>query len=325
MNAGGSSVRRDSSESLSQLDRSKRSTSGRLLSKHKTRLYLQKLLESAGLQKDARKLKDCGTHFKTLKTEGNHVAAYSPLFKCRVRSCPYCAADRANKSFERYLPKVLKLKQEKPFYRVVLLTLTLDGDSSVRDEPLRVQMKKIQVWLRNMRRTKLWKAHVAGGVQGLEATFNVERRQWHAHVHLLLFRKAFFNDEEIVDLWKSETDGAGGFVKISEVKSASLRGAVAETTKYILKPADIHEWSPKQAVEHSELRGMHLAETFGELRKIKVNKRDVEFLLQRKPRPEAGDKCPCGCGELLYWGTMRIEGLLRAKMVGGQVDDDEPG
>jgi len=321
MNVGSSSVRRDSPATPTNLDISKRSTLGRLLTKHKTRLHLVKLLINAGLYDEAEKVRLCGAYYRVLATEAGHVANFASRFKCGNRACPSCGADRANKAFERYLPKILKLRQKKPFYRIVMLTVTIDGSSPVRDEPLRDQIKQLKGWLSKLKRSKKWKAHLVGGIQSVEDTFNPERDQFHVHGHLLLFRKGFFHWSEITELWKKVSKGHGGNIKINKVESASLRGAVAEVTKYILKPADIFKWGPKQVLEHQELKGMHLCEVFGEVRDMGVSERDSEFLLQRSPRPKMGDPCPCGCGDTLYARLMPFSKLINAKFV-GQGDDD---
>jgi len=324
MNAGSSSVRRDSSENAPNLDTRNKSTLRRLLTKHKTRLHLVKLLINAGLSDEAERVRLCGAYYRVLATEAGHVVNFVSRFKCGNRACPSCGADRANKALERYLPKILKLKQKKPFYRLVMLTVTIDGASFVRDESLRDQIKQLKGWLSKLKRSKRWTAHIAGGIQSVENTFNSERGQFHVHGHLLLFRKGFFHWSEITELWKKVSNGHGGNIKIQEIKSASLRGAVAEVTKYILKSADIFKWSSKQVIEHSQLKGMHLCESFGEVRSMKVSQRDSEFLIQRPPRPKMGDLCPCGCGDTLYARLMPFSKLINSKFV-GQGDDDDSG
>jgi len=323
MNAGSSSARRDSPEILTNLDIRNKSTLRRLLTKHKTRLHLVKLLINAGLPDEAEKVRLCGAYYRVLATEAGHVVNFASRFKCGNRACPSCGADRANRAFERYLPKILKLRQKKPFYRLVMLTVTIDGASSVRDELLRDQIKQLKGWLSKLKRSKKWKAHLVGGIQSVEDTYNPERDQFHVHAHLLLFRKGFFHWSEITELWKKVSKGHGGNIKIQKVESVSLRGAVSEITKYVLKPADIFKWSSKQVLEHQQLKGMHLCESFGEVRSTKVSKRDSEFLLQRPPRPKMGDLCPCGCGDTLYARLMPFSKLINSKFV-GQGDDDDP-
>jgi len=284
----------------------------RALSKLKTKRRLQKLFELAGLKGPAAKLRKCGYEFAILRCDGNHSAQQRPLNGCNLRPCPFCAEGRANKAFKRIYPRIRKYQRLHPFLRPCLLTLTLDGDSSLRDAPLIEQVCRIKEWLRNMRRTQEWQFHVSAGVFGIESTYNAESQQWHTHVHVIIFRGAYWPKEQIARLWKEETNGHGGFVDIRILKKDGLRGAVIEAVKYPFKPVNIEHWGPEQAAEFMALKGKRLVEQIGGLRSLEIT---VEEIAERQhPKLQAGDLCP-SCQEPLYWDTVKPAELMDFEMV----------
>jgi len=285
----------------------------RASSKLRTKRRLQKLFEESGLRGPAAKLRKCGHEFAILRCDGNHSAQQRPLNGCNLRPCPFCAEARANKAFKRIYPRIRKYQRLHPFLRPCLLTLTLDGDSSLRDAPLIEQVRQIKEWLRNMRRTQEWRFHVSAGVFGIETTYNAESQQWHTHIHIIIFRGAYWPKEQIARLWKAETDGHGGFVDIrTNFKKDGLRGAVIEAVKYPFKPANIEHWGPEQVVEFMALKGKRLAEQIGELRSLKVTPEEV--LEWQQPKLQAGDSCP-SCQGPLYWDVVKPEQLIDFSMV----------
>jgi len=286
----------------------------RASSKLRTKQRLQNLFEESGLKGPAAKLRKCGFEFAILRCEGNHLAQQRPLNGCNLRPCPFCAEARANKAFKRIYPRIRKYQRLHPFLRPCLLTLTLDGDSSLRKAPLLEQVNQIKEWLRNMRRTQEWQFHVSAGVFGIESTYNAESQEWHTHIHVLIFRGAWWPKSRIERLWKEETNGHGGFVDIrtNKLKKDGLRGAVIEAVKYPFKPANIEHWGPEQVVEFMALKGKRLAEQIGELRRVKVTAEEV--LEWQQPKLEAGDSCPV-CQGLMYWDTVRPEQLIDFSMV----------
>jgi len=285
----------------------------RASSKLRTKQRLQKLFEESGLKEPAAKLRKCGFEFAILRCDGNHSAQQRPLNGCNLRLCPFCAEGRANKAFKRIYPRIRKYQRLHPFLRPCLLTLTLDGDSSLRKAPLIEQVNQIKEWLRNMRRTREWQFHVSAGVFGIESTYKDSRGEWHTHIHVLIFRGAYWPKEQIARLWKEETNGHGGFVDIrTNLKKDGLRGAVIEAVKYPFKPANIEDWGPEQVVEFMALKGKRLAEQIGELRAVKVTAEEV--LEWQQPKLEAGDSCPV-CQGPMYWDTVRPEQLIDFSMV----------
>jgi len=285
----------------------------RTSSKLRTKRRLQKLFEESGLREPAVKLRKCGFEFAILRCDGHHSAQQRPLNGCNLRPCPFCAEGRANKAFKRIYPRIRKYQRLHPFLRPCLLTLTLDGDSPLRDAPLVDQISQMKQWLRNMRRTQEWQFHVSAGVFGIESTYNAESQQWHTHIHVIIFRGAYWPKEQIARLWKEETNGHGGFVDIrTNFNKGGLRGAVAEAVKYPFKPADIEHWGSEQVVEFMALKGKRLAEQIGELRSLKVTAEDIAEWQQ--PKLQAGDSCP-SCQGSLYWDTVKPAELMDFEMV----------
>jgi len=284
----------------------------RASSKLKTKRQLQKLLDESGLKGPAAKLRKCGYEFAILRCDGNHSAQQRPLNGCNLRPCPFCAEGRANKAFKRIYPRIRKYQRLHPFLRPCLLTLTLDGDSSLRNAPLIEQVNQVKEWLRNMRRTQEWKFHVSAGVFGIESTYSVKSQQWHTHIHVLIFRGAYWPKEQIARLWKEETNGHGGFVDIRILKKDGLRGAVIEAVKYPFKPVNIEHWGPEQAAEFMALKGKRLVEQIGGLRSLKITVEEIAEWQQ--PKLQAGDSCP-SCQGPLYWDTVKPEELIDFSMV----------
>jgi hypothetical protein len=98
-----------------------------------------------------------------------------------------------------------------------------------------------------------------------------------------------------------------GYGQIVDIRAVSELGrGVAETLKYVMKPANLLGWGPAQVAEFNALGRTKLRECYGELRRLVGDlEDDGENRLGVEPeeRPlEEGDQCPeCGSPLKAEW------------------------
>jgi hypothetical protein len=169
-------------------------------------------------------------------------------------------------------------------------------------ETLLTHDRRVKGWFKRLRRSKRWKHCIRAALAGFEFTWNPETG-WHYHIHVLAFRKAWYEQSEIAAQWERITGGEGRIVDIQS--KGTLRSMTDEVLKYCFKPADIAKWDVQQIREFNGLRGARLGECYGELRGFKM---DDDADLDGEPEREYADlyvgaPCPC-CGERLELMTL---------------------
>jgi hypothetical protein len=202
---------------------------------------------------------------------------------------------------------VLRAHQKRyPFDRPVLITLTARSSF----EPLAAQDRRFKSWFAKLRRTVGWKHRIRGAVAAFEFTWD-ERKGWHYHIHVLAFRKVWYDQAELAAQWERITGGEGSVVDIQS--KGTLRTMAEETLKYCFKPADISgkgapekRWGARQVAEFNQLRRVKFSESYGSLRGFELDADDLEP--EATPdHPHAdlhfGSPCP-DCGSPLTFETV---------------------
>lgn len=139
--------------------------------------------------KFAWKLKNCATYLKFRNYFTIDKVCLTEICTCKVYLlCPFCAARRASKLIEAYLPKHNQVMAENPGLRPYLITLTVQNGEDVaeRFEHLVKAHKTLQERRRNALRGKgnksFW-ARLRGAVGAYEVTN--KGNGFHPHIHLV--------------------------------------------------------------------------------------------------------------------------------------------
>lgn len=173
-------------------------------------------------------------------------------YKCNQRFCPSCMRDKS----AEYSSRVMEYFDQLPHHRFVALrmkfmTLTVQN---IRQETLAENTDNIIKAFRQLRReSPTWKAKVKGYIWNYEVTWNRISATWHPHIHVLydgeywsgkslshewsryVERRRLYADNmnscNVIKCYKKEHGKKTELHKVYELKSA-----IAEVTKYTLKP-----------------------------------------------------------------------------------------
>lgn len=143
------------------------------------------------------------------------------------------------------------------------LTLTIVSS----DRPLREQLQDLRDSFARLRRHRLWRGRVVGGIYCVEVTWSVERRQWHPHLHAII-DGSYVPKSSLVDAWREASNGSY-ILDIAFVHSASR--IASYVAKYVSKSDDasgvpdymLGEWS-------LAVHGLRLVHAFGNLHGVKL-------------------------------------------------------
>ena len=174
--------------------------------------------------------------------------------RCKSRLCPRCSRFRANKLLAdlRYYVTLI----DSPRF----LTLTLKSS----DDPLRAQLLHLRKSFAKLRRSKIWRAHVKGGLYTVEVTYNRKSGQWHPHLHAIIDGK-YFRQSAIVEAWKIASGGSF----IVDIRACHSRDdAVNYLATYIGKSSDARNFPQRQVAEWAlNVHGLRFVARFGTLHK----------------------------------------------------------
>lgn len=206
----------------------------------------------------------CWTEFQKLPEGGLHL--HDAAF-CRVRLCPMCQWRRSLKLGQQARAVIAaanaaKTSRDGCGYGWVMLTLTV---RNVPGSDLEHTLDHLHTALNRMQHSQKWKDAVQGWMRATEVTRNYNSRSkwygsYHPHLHLLLcVNRRYFKSAAYISkdgwqkLWQhyADTDyppevevhairdkATGQLAQdIKNDGKASIAGAIAETSKYIAKPA----------------------------------------------------------------------------------------
>jgi len=236
-----------------------------------------RLLRAGGYHELADKVARCGVNHlvkicKRCQGEGSpcfHGIAHT-IDPCDLPYwCPDCGRHRAGRAKKRYTAKIRKFADlNKRLYRPVLITLTIRSGFDLEE-----RADVLFDSFRRLRNRSAWKNHIIGAIGAGEITFNPQHG-WHPHIHLIAFRKAFWDIEELQESWVASTRGEGQILDIRAIKG-ELKGALNEVLKYVTKPADIQKLSVEQVHQLVAFKRQMMF-TFGKLRGFEVTQADRE-------------------------------------------------
>lgn len=188
---------------------------------HNRLLIAQALSRTHQPQSRQLNFSNCGSDAYVLRSLDNPEVYRLAGSACHDRFCLPCAQERSH----AIALNVLELTQGR---QTRFLTLTLKASS----DPLATQLDKLYASFQALRRRKLWKDKVTGGVAFLEITWSDKTHTWHPHFHILV-EGHYIPHSKLKNLWYQIT-GDSFVVDIRYVRD--LRTASRYVTKYASKP-----------------------------------------------------------------------------------------
>ena len=208
---------------------------------------------------------------------------------CGLRTCPGCQSLRADFMFGTLVQLVEEYLKRHPNKVPLLVTLTAPN---CEQDKLGEQVSWIsEAWKRLRNRQDKVSDLFRDSFRSLEVTNNQPKRQFHPHMHVLVFVDKYYfsrsnldyvNQGELAEAWsQSLGEGVKAIVDIRAIKAtnrAELLGALREVSKYVTKEGTIEELEALPLDELCELikgltlglRGKRAYAFTGELRKLKA-------------------------------------------------------
>ena len=176
---------------------------------------------------------------------------------CHDRFCLPCARERS-----RRIASNVKHKLESE--RARFLTLTLKSTT----EPLADLLAKLSKDFATLRRSKLWRHKVTGGVAFLEVKWIESTQRWHVHLHSLV-QGRYIPREELAQTWLRITRTSF----VIDIRVAQDNACVTHyICKYASKPLDHTVVVEPDKLDEAVLamKGKRLCMTFGSWRGYKL-------------------------------------------------------
>jgi len=255
-----------------------------------TKRESRKLLKDAGYDDLSAQVGGCGQEYlinicRVCQQKGQpsfHGIAHT-IDPCDlIYFCPDCARHRSGRAKKRYTPIVQKFAHlNRLLYTPIFITLTIRSGFD-----LEMLLDLLFKSFRRFRSRSAWKNHIVGAIASCELTFNPQHG-WHPHLHILAFRRAFWDSDELNGSWAASTCGEGLITDIRKIEG-DLKGTLSELLKYITKPCDIKKLGLEQVHELVALK-RRMVMTLGKLRKFEVTKDD------RREYGDDADYDPLNC------------------------------
>ena len=162
-----------------------------------------------------------------------------------------------------------------PNAKLRFITLTVVA----ADDSLADRLDHLYQSFAKLRRSRVWKTYVAGGIFVTETTFNRTTHRWHPHLHLIVEGK-YFPHSELRLAWLK----ASGDSFICDIKPVRDRDGVGRyITAYLTKSLAANVWHDPDTLRHAmiSLHGRKLLGTFGSWAKLALLKhpsQDVEWI-----------------------------------------------
>ncbi len=202
------------------------------------------------------KIDRCHSRLSVL-TCGRHIARIIPNFTCEFRLCPDCSRRRSRKLQNKYLPMMRAFIQRnnvKPVHLVLTQTH--------RKETRKQAIKRVRDSFTKLQRRIFWKEFFKGGTWSLETTKD-KKGFHHAHLHIIAFRRKFFDIGLLRDEWVAVT-GDSHVLNLKPIED--IASGLREVVKYVSKPLDIRRFDAADLKEFLGLKNMRMFGTFGEFR-----------------------------------------------------------
>jgi len=176
---------------------------------------------------------------------------------CRLRWCSLCSSTR-----RAYITRNISAWIQAARYPK-FLTLTLKHS----DAPLSHQIDSLYGYFRKLRKAKLFKDHVPGGIWFFQIKRTKNTNQWHPHLHCII-EGDYVSHGKLSRLWDRITHGSK-IVDIRLVRDPD-KGAF-EVARYASSPADLTTNKSADYVEIFEsLHGRRACGTWGTAKNVNL-------------------------------------------------------
>lgn len=191
----------------------------------------------------------CGAH-GVVEWSPSRKKARCTCWHCHDRLCQPCMASR-----RRDIMQIVKNNTKGKRARFVTLTLA-HSDASLKDE-----MRRLRKSFTKLRRSKLWRTYVEGGICVPETKIGKDGK-WHHHMHMVTTGE-YLDQAALSKAWQQAT---GDSVVVDIQFCSKLEETVWYITKYVTKPIDqtILE-EPDKLIEFVDaIKGTRCFQTFGD-------------------------------------------------------------
>lgn len=176
---------------------------------------------------------------------------------CKLRWCPICRPALKRQIEEQTLDWLSQ--QNKPKF----ITLTLKHSNA----PLCHQVSALYSYFKDLRRHKLFKASVTGGVWFFQLKYNAESEQWHPHLHILVNSK-YIPQNHLSMLWLSITKSSS----IVDIRAVHKKAqAINYVSRYATAPCILSDLPfPRQIEAFDALHKRRICGSFGSAKHLKL-------------------------------------------------------
>jgi hypothetical protein len=251
------------------------------------------------------RFKQCGCSGFVLRNKLDPRRLRLCINACHDRFCEACQR-------EHRLTIQRNLREQLPAENFRFVTLTLRASS----RPLAEQLDRLYDCFQALRREKLWRSRVTGGLAFLEIKLGANSGLWHAHLHVLV-SGGYLPQAKLRELWHRIT-GDSFIVDVRFVRGQAA--AASYVTKYASKALHSSVWrdTPRFAEAITALAGRRAFNAFGKLRTLS---------LSRKPDKDDGWETVCTLASLLLrarsgdYEARKMVNVLRARTSDASVHD----
>lgn len=207
---------------------------------------------------------NCGAYAWVLRSKADPTQLRVSASFCHDRLCKPCQRARANRMVHAVMAHV-------PRKRLRFVTLTTKHSRL----PLALQLQKLTLCFRSLRRTSVWRKATSGGIAFIEVKRSNDGEYWHPHLHVI-HEGTYIPHAAIRNAWKRLTRDSF----VVHLRSVSNQDTVARyVTTYANKPYD-HSLTrhPEQLAETvTAFYNRRTVFTFGTWRAIRLNERPDEI------------------------------------------------
>lgn len=197
----------------------------------------------------------CGAESYILKSKDDPPRYRVAGSTCHHRLCTPCATERSRIIAQNVIDQIGDR-------RVRFITLTLRHGT----EPLADLLDRLYASFKVLKRTKLWKQNVTGGVAFLEIKRTAFGEHWHPHFHILC-EGNYIEKTRLQDAWLACT----GDSFCADIRLPHSNAIVArEVTKYASKPLSTTFVHDRDCLDEAivALKGRRMCCTFGTWRGV---------------------------------------------------------
>lgn len=169
---------------------------------------------------------------------------------CDDRFCPRCSHIRTARIADRVLRAIDGMDEAR------FLTVTWRSC----DDPLDVQFAQMRAASRKFRSLLVKLGYAVGGIDVIEATYNLKTKRYHPHTHSIV--EGIYIPKRLVSkLWQQIT----GHSRITDIRGiGGHREAAMEMARYVGKPPELTTWPNAVIRDYAHAtKGMHCIAAWG--------------------------------------------------------------